>query len=200
MANRPLVRILWLVLVVALVLFLWEGGVQWPAFLGRNSEAAPRTVTARGDLAADERATIELFERAKDSVVYISTRQQVMDFWTRNVFSVPRGTGSGFVWDEAGHVVTNFHVIEGASEARVKLADGRDYKAALVGAPRPRTTSRCSRSGWASSARRPCRSARATTSRWGRRCSRSATPSGSTGRSPPASSRRSTARSPTTGA
>jgi S1-C subfamily serine protease len=108
--------------------------MQWPAFFGHNSDAAPRTVTARGDLAADEKATIELFERSKDSVVYISTRQQVMDFWTRNVFSVPRGTGSGFVWDEAGHVVTNFHVIEGASEARVKLADGRDYKAALVGA------------------------------------------------------------------
>jgi S1-C subfamily serine protease len=57
-----------------------------------------------------------------------------MDFWTRNVFSVPRGTGSGFIWDEAGHVVTNYHVIEGASEAQVKLADGRDYRAGLVGA------------------------------------------------------------------
>ncbi len=47
--------------------------------------------------------------------------------------SVPRGTGSGFVWDGAGHVVTNFHVIQGASEATVRLADGRDYKAGLVG-------------------------------------------------------------------
>src|SRR5690606_17468260 len=46
---------------------------------------------------------------------------------------VPRGTGSGFIWDDAGHVVTNFHVIQGASEATVKLADGRDYQAALVG-------------------------------------------------------------------
>jgi S1-C subfamily serine protease len=58
----------------------------------------------------------------------------VRDFWTRNVFSVPRGTGSGFIWDDGGHVVTNFHVIQGASEATVKLADGRDYQAALVGA------------------------------------------------------------------
>jgi S1-C subfamily serine protease len=91
-------------------------------------------VVARGDLAADEQSTIELFERSKDSVVFITTRQQVQDFWTRNVFSVPRGTGSGFIWDEAGHVVTNFHVIQGASEASVKLADGRDYRAALVGA------------------------------------------------------------------
>jgi S1-C subfamily serine protease len=91
-------------------------------------------VTPRGDLAADEQATIELFEKSRASVVYISTAQRVRDVWTRNVFTVPRGTGSGFVWDEAGHVVTNFHVIQGASEATVKLADGRDYRAALVGA------------------------------------------------------------------
>jgi S1-C subfamily serine protease len=96
-------------------------------------QAAERTVTPRGDLAADEQATIELFEKSRGSVVYITTSQLVRDVWTRNVFSVPRGTGSGFIWDDAGHVVTNFHVIQGASEATVKLADGRDYQAALVG-------------------------------------------------------------------
>lgn len=96
-------------------------------------QAAERTVTPRGDLAADEKATIELFEKSRASVVYITTSQLVRDAWTRNVFSVPRGTGSGFIWDDAGHVVTNFHVIQGASDATVKLADGRDYQAALVG-------------------------------------------------------------------
>jgi S1-C subfamily serine protease len=93
-----------------------------------------RTITPRGALGADERAVIELFERTRDSVVYISTSELVQDFWTRNVFAVPRGTGSGFVWDEAGHVVTNFHVIQGAARATVRLADGRDYPARLVGA------------------------------------------------------------------
>jgi S1-C subfamily serine protease len=47
---------------------------------------------------------------------------------------VPRGTGSGFIWDEAGHVVTNLHVIADASAATIRLADGRDYRAELVGA------------------------------------------------------------------
>jgi S1-C subfamily serine protease len=47
---------------------------------------------------------------------------------------VPRGTGSGFIWDEAGHVVTNLHVIAGAASANVRLSDGRDYPASLVGA------------------------------------------------------------------
>jgi S1-C subfamily serine protease len=58
----------------------------------------------------------------------------VVDYWTRNVLSVPKGTGSGFIWDDLGHVVTNFHVIEGASEAVVRLNDGRSYKGGLVGA------------------------------------------------------------------
>jgi S1-C subfamily serine protease len=133
-SSDPFLRrlsVLGLWLVALLVLWRFLPAVEaWFA----PREGAPRTVTARGDLAADEKATIELFEKSRDTVVYISTAQLVRDVWTRNVFTVPRGTGSGFIWDDAGHVVTNFHVIEGASEATVKLADGRDYKAALVGA------------------------------------------------------------------
>lgn len=94
----------------------------------------PRTVTPRGSLAADERSTIELFRNSRESVVFITTRQRVADFWTRNVYSVPRGSGSGLIWDEAGHVITNYHVIAGASEAQVQLADGREFSAKLVGA------------------------------------------------------------------
>jgi S1-C subfamily serine protease len=134
MSDRFVTRLIWTgVVVAALIAFarwLPGGGPADPAV----RDAAPRPVVARGDLAADEQSMIELFERTRDSVVYISTRQQVRDFWTRNVFSVPRGTGSGFIWDEHGHVVTNFHVVEGASEAIVRLADGRDYKSVLVGA------------------------------------------------------------------
>ena len=125
----------WLVItacVAALMLF-WQFLPAIEAWFSPR-QAAERTVTPRDDLAADEQANIELFEKSRASVVYITTAQLVRDVWTRNVFSVPRGTGSGFIWDDAGHVVTNFHVIQGASEATVKLADGRDYQAALVGA------------------------------------------------------------------
>jgi S1-C subfamily serine protease len=96
--------------------------------------ATPRAITPRNALAPDEQANIQIFESWKSSVVFISTSERVTDFWTRDVRTVPRGTGSGFIWDDAGHVVTNVHVIEGAAEATVKLADGRDYSARLVGA------------------------------------------------------------------
>jgi S1-C subfamily serine protease len=137
MNDRYVLRLVLLGIGVFAVVALWRmlplnGG--WGAwFDGRDENAAPRAVIARGDLAADEKSTIALFEQSRASVVFISTRQRVQDVWTRNVFSVPAGTGSGFIWDDAGHVVTNFHVIQGASEATVRLADGRDYRAGLVG-------------------------------------------------------------------
>ena len=96
--------------------------------------ASARSVTPRGALTPEERVVIDMFEKAKRSVVYISTSERVRDFWTRNIRSIPQGTGSGFFWDDRGDILTNYHVISGASEARVRLNDGRDYPATLVGA------------------------------------------------------------------
>jgi S1-C subfamily serine protease len=101
---------------------------------GERQGGTPRAIAPRGALGADEQRTIDLFEQAKGSVVYISTSERVFDPWTRNVLSMPRGTGSGFIWDERGHIVTNVHVVAGAAEARVRLNDGRDAVATLVGA------------------------------------------------------------------
>ena len=96
--------------------------------------AKPREITARGDLAADEKSTIALFESRSGSVVFITTVQQSVNAWTGDAQQERSGTGSGFVWDDLGHVVTNYHVIEGATEALVSLTDGRSFRAALVGA------------------------------------------------------------------
>jgi len=118
---------------LVLLLVVWQF-LPWLERYVIGMTAEPRAITARGELAQDERATIELFENASPSVVFISTRQKVRDLWTRNIFSVPSGTGSGFFWDDYGHVVTNHHVVKGASEATVRLNDGRSYRAVLVGA------------------------------------------------------------------
>ena len=102
--------------------------------LGRTEGAAPRAVTPRGALGAEELAHIELFRKASPSVVHITTLETQRDFFSLNVQQVPRGSGTGFVWDERGHIVTNFHVIQGGSGARVTLADQSSYPAKLIGA------------------------------------------------------------------
>src|SRR5437764_1744353 len=101
-----------------------------------DPNAAPRTVAARGDLAADEQATIALFKAAAPSVVFVTTLDVQRDRFSLDLNEIPRGTGSGFVWDENGHVVTNFHVVQGGQSFRVTLADHSTHNARLVnGAP-----------------------------------------------------------------
>ncbi len=108
------------------------GGVAPAPGRLKGATAEPRPVTARGDLAADEKATIELFERCSPSVVYItSLARRPVNFF--EMTEVPQGTGSGFVWDRQGHVVTNFHVIENSDSLVVTLADQSNWKATVVG-------------------------------------------------------------------
>ena len=123
-----------LLLVASLAAFAWvsRDAEAQPRPTG-SANGAPRAVTPRGPLSADERNTIDVFEAVSPSVVYITTVQHVRDFFSRNVMRVPQGTGSGFVWDEQGHIVTNFHVIQGAQEALVTLGDQRSFQAQLVG-------------------------------------------------------------------
>lgn len=80
-----------------------------------------------------EDATIKLFEQAAPSVVYITTTSQRRDYYSRNIYEIPSGTGSGFIWDAQGHIVTNFHVIQNAFRAKVTLSDGTNLDAEVVG-------------------------------------------------------------------
>ncbi|PHI19306.1 2-alkenal reductase [Lewinellaceae bacterium SD302] len=82
---------------------------------------------------SEELHTIRLFEAAAPSVCYITTSTLRRSFFSRDVSEIPSGSGSGFVWDRKGHIITNFHVIKGASKATVTLGDGSAYEATLVG-------------------------------------------------------------------
>jgi len=122
----------------------WRYGTIWIliialAWIGERtlrgalfSETQPRLVAPRNDLAESEKSTIALFEQTAPSVVYIFTRVDapISGFGSS---SGRTGAGSGFVWDLAGHVVTNFHVVEGASRVGVKLDSGRTASASVVG-------------------------------------------------------------------
>ena len=84
----------------------------------------------------EEQANVNVFRQSSPSVVNISTqravRSQVGDV-TLNVGRIPKGTGSGFLWDDEGHVVTNYHVVRGSDFVQVKLADGTEWEAEVLG-------------------------------------------------------------------
>lgn len=84
-------------------------------------------------LSAEERRDIDAFRRASASVVFITNYTRQFDFFSFDAVETPSGTGSGFVWDKDGHVVTNFHVIEDGSKFSVTLGDA-EYDATVIGA------------------------------------------------------------------
>lgn len=93
----------------------------------------PRPIAPRGDLSAAEKESIEVFKNASPCVVYITSIGLAQNILTSDVFEIPKGTGSGFVWDTDGHIVTNYHVIQDASKIEVTFVNGAKYKATLVG-------------------------------------------------------------------
>lgn len=87
------------------------------------------------DLRPDEQAIVNLFEDTSPSVVYITTLTRRADIFGQTEI-VPGGSGTGFVWDDQGHIVTNYHVIRGADQARVVMHDQTGYLATWVGGSR----------------------------------------------------------------
>jgi S1-C subfamily serine protease len=92
---------------------------------------APQEVS--GDLTADERRIVEVFRRASASVVHIANIRVRQDLFSFDVLQIQQGTGSGFVWDRSGHIVTNLHVLEGGDSFKVRLADQSEYEAKVIG-------------------------------------------------------------------
>ena len=82
----------------------------------------------------DEANTTEVFQRASPAVVFVTSSELRRQRFTRNVMEIPRGAGSGFVWDaQAGLVVTNYHVVAGADRLAITLADEQSFQAEVVG-------------------------------------------------------------------
>jgi S1-C subfamily serine protease len=119
-----------------LILGLLSAGVfaGWCGHALTPTQARPRTIEPRGPLPEWEQVSIRRFKDAAPSVVYITTTEErSRDFFGFDVVEVPAGSGTGFIWDDLGHVVTNFHVIQGAARAYITLSDGSRHEAAYVG-------------------------------------------------------------------
>lgn len=81
----------------------------------------------------DEQNSMEVFEASRPSVVFVTNQQLARDPYSFDLVTVPRGSGTGFVWDEKGYIVTNFHVVEGARKITITLQDQSNWPAEVVG-------------------------------------------------------------------
>jgi S1-C subfamily serine protease len=124
-----LLCVLWLLGTMAFIAWWfwpWNGS-------GLNPNAQPRPVAARGELSGLEQTNIAIYAGASPSVVHVTKLATASSgHLNLNVQQIPKGTGSGFIWDEDGHIVTNYHVVEGADAAQVTLADHSTYQARQV--------------------------------------------------------------------
>jgi len=118
-------RIIMLVVAALLAIVVLQPYVNPYLFSARE----PRPVAARGDLSDLERSTIRVFEAVAPSVV------QVVSLSARGpaTEAEPSGSGTGFVWDAAGHVVTNEHVVQNSTGIVVRMASGDVVPAEVVG-------------------------------------------------------------------
>jgi S1-C subfamily serine protease len=124
----PLLALLVLIALVA----WWFWPASWTPY---DPNARPKPVVDRGPLDEEEQKTIELYKNARPSVVHVTRLSVQRNYLDMNLEQIPEGTGSGFIWDDAGHVVTNFHVVGGADACQVTLpADQLTYNATVVGA------------------------------------------------------------------
>lgn len=124
---------------IPLLLLAVVGLLAWQVFGPHvrrltDPDAQPRAVTPRGELAPQEQSTIALYKRASPSVVHVTNVGLRRDAFSYDVLAIPQGTGTGFVWDEQGYVVTNAHVVAGGQQFRIAMAGGGAYEADFVGA------------------------------------------------------------------
>ena len=124
------IRILLLTLITLFALFLFLPRIE---NIWSSMQAEPRAITARGELSHTEKTNIEIFQQSSPSVVYITTLADTLNLWTRDITRIPRGTGSGFIWDDQGHIITNYHVLQGVSAVSIRLSDQRTFNASLIG-------------------------------------------------------------------
>jgi len=93
----------------------------------------PRPIEPRGSLADAERTAIEIFERASPSVVHVAARALAQSASRLDEEDSGVHSGTGFIWDNSRHIVTNSHVVAGTSEIVVRLASGDVVQAGRVG-------------------------------------------------------------------
>ncbi len=104
-----------------------------PFGLSNSIQTANAKSNLRSGLTPEEKGTIALFKHNNPAVVYISTVKHIINPYTRDIREVPSGTGTGFIWDMQGHIITNYHVIKGHKTAKARLNNKKTYTAKVIG-------------------------------------------------------------------
>jgi S1-C subfamily serine protease len=98
-----------------------------------NPTAIATAETTPVFLTNDEQNNISVFKSASPSVVFVTNTQLRRQRFSLNVMEIPRGSGTGFIWDESGLIVTNFHVVQGANKITIELQSNKSYQATVIG-------------------------------------------------------------------
>ena len=106
-------------------------------FVSATNKENPTAIATAGTtpvfLTNDEQNNISVFKSASPSVVFVTNTQLRRQRFSLNVMEIPRGSGTGFIWDESGLIVTNFHVVQGANKITIELQSNKSYQATVVG-------------------------------------------------------------------
>jgi len=100
---------------------------------GRKATPSIAPMQQQGFQTDDERNNIEVFKNVSPSVVFVTNTVLRRQLFSPNAMEIPQGSGTGFIWDEEGLIVTNFHVVYRANKITITLQDGNDYDAQVVG-------------------------------------------------------------------
>ncbi len=106
---------------------------RWLVLSFLTGASALSAATVQAFSTDDEQNSMEVFESSRPSVVFVTNQQLARDPYSFDLVTVPRGSGTGFVWDEKGYIVTNFHVVEGARKITITLQDQSNWPAEVVG-------------------------------------------------------------------
>ncbi|MBT6892571.1 MAG: trypsin-like serine protease [Gammaproteobacteria bacterium] len=117
----------------SLVVIAVTVGIFVSATNKENPTASATAETTPAFLTNDEQNNISVFKSASPSVVFVTNTQLRRQRFSLNVMEIPRGSGTGFIWDESGLIVTNFHVVQGANKITIELQSNKSYQATVVG-------------------------------------------------------------------
>ena len=110
-----------------------SSGQALPSVVPPPASAEPLPPLSPTAYIEDERNTITVFRETAASAVFVTQKQIMVDYWAGQAVEVPAGSGSGFIWDDQGHVVTNFHVVQNARSLTVTLQDQSTHEAVIRG-------------------------------------------------------------------